>query len=95
MSTEEEILQRCQDYINCSGYDCDSYADFEYSKQECRTLLNGKNQGQGLNITGGSLGVFSSWWTLVFIAFALLFPLVVVAIYTGFSFQWKKREDIK
>jgi hypothetical protein len=85
-------LQFCQGFLDCERTgDCDAFEQADrLSFDECESLISGGGSGRGVF---ASLKVFSSWSTLIIIGLALLLPLLFVAIYTNFTFQWRKAED--
>jgi len=87
-------LQFCQGFLDCERIgDCDAFEQADrLSLDECQSLISGGG-GQGGRGVLASLKFLSSWSTLIFVGLALVLPLVFVAIYTNFSFQWRKKED--
>lgn len=97
MSSDFEQL--CRSWVAC-GASCDGDWQYEdlraagYDRSDCQQLLqqSGAANGGGLGGRFRGVGVFSTWWTLAVIIFCLLFPVSIVAAYTGFSLKWKSRK---
>jgi hypothetical protein len=101
MSDDDEVYRQCLAWVNAGqdGYGVDKSAvggenagDDDF--QECRNIVNQRRGSGGLTrrSSGGS-GVFSSWWTLIFIILALVIPLGFVAFYTNFTLRWQTKKN--
>jgi hypothetical protein len=92
MSTAEErqMLTLCKSWIDQGdNFDTDQFPDGAPTFDECQNYVNDSGK-TGIRRRSG---LFSSWSSVIFIVLALVVPLGVVAIYTDFTFQWKKKKD--
>lgn len=96
MSTAEErqMLTLCKSWIDQGdNFDTDQFPDGAPTFDECQNYVNDIGTGSGKTGIRRRSGLFSSWSSVIFIVLALIVPLGVVAIYTDFTFQWKKKKD--
>jgi len=97
MSTAEDrqLLTLCKSWIDQGdNFDTDQFTDGAPTFDQCQDYVN--DYGTGIGKTGirRRSGLFSSWSTVIFIVLAIIIPFGVVAIYTDFTFKWKKKEDV-
>ena len=85
----------CREWVRLGRYgDINNEGNEDITFEQCLEA-DPQNQG-GANSSQRHIpnkGIFSSWWTLIFIVLALLIPLAIVAVYTNFTFKWQKKES--
>ena len=88
------MLTLCKSWIDQGdNFDTDQFPDGAPTFDQCQDYVNDNGMGIGKTGIRRRSGLFSSWSTVIFIVLAIIIPFGVVAIYTDFTFKWKKKED--